>query len=130
MQLSKHFTLEELTRSATATRHNIDNTPTAAIVDNLRLLANDVLEPLRCRFGVLRITSGYRCAELNRRVGGVPRSQHLDGNAADIHIASTQEGEKMKQWALTHGLPVSQILVEYNRNTASRWLHIGRKPSA
>lgn len=129
-QLSKHFTLAELTRSATATRHNIDNTPPAEVVKHLRLLAQEVLEPLRCRFGVLRITSGYRCEELNRRVGGVKNSQHLTGDAADLHLSTREEGEKMRHWALEKHLPVRQILVEYNRNTGARWLHIGRETDA
>lgn len=83
-QLSKHFSLEELTRSATAIRYNIENTPDAQAIENLRHLCQQTLEPLRCRFGVLRITSGFRSEALNHKIGGHPHSQHLIGCAADI----------------------------------------------
>lgn len=70
--LTPHFTLEEFVRSGVAIRHNIANTPSTHVVNNLRLLCEHVLEPLRHRFGVIRITSGYRCEELNNLVGANP----------------------------------------------------------
>ena len=74
--LSEHFSLEEMTRSGEALRRKIDNEPAAGQVENLRQLCLNVLEPVRRRFGATRITSGYRCPELNEAVGGVADSQH------------------------------------------------------
>ena len=85
MQLSAHFTLQELTRSATAERLNIQNAFTADVVDNLQRLCTEVLEPLRAHLGhPITINSGYRCPALNKAVGGVQNSFHLTGRAADI----------------------------------------------
>ena len=90
--LSPHFTVGEFFRSGTAIRLGIDNNPdahpgegisTAEVVENLRALCTEVLEPLRRRVGRVIVTSGYRCQELNKAVGGVWNSQHLKGEAAD-----------------------------------------------
>lgn len=95
-QLSPHFKLSEFIVSGVALQQHIDNMPTdSAVVDRLRLLTEKVLEPLRLRFGVIRITSGYRCPRLNHAVGGRTVSQHLRGEAADIHISSMETGQKM-----------------------------------
>ena len=85
MQLSAHFTLQELTRSATADRLKITNAFTAEVVDNLQRLCTEVLEPLRTHLGhPIKINSGFRCTALNKAVGGVPNSFHTKGRAADI----------------------------------------------
>lgn len=85
MQLSPHFTLQELTRSATAERLGIPNAFTADVVDNLQRLCTEVLEPLRAHLGhPIHINSGYRCPALNKAVGGVQNSFHMKGRAADI----------------------------------------------
>lgn len=87
MKLSSNFQLSEFTRSATAERLHIDNTPTPEAIVNLRALCIDVLQPLRDHAHIpIVITSGYRCRQLNAAVGGVARSQHLVGEAADIRI--------------------------------------------
>ena len=81
----RFFTLEEFVRSATATAHGIDNTPSKEVVTNLELLVSRVLDPLREAWGSpIIVTSGYRCPELNARVGGARTSYHLRGMAADI----------------------------------------------
>lgn len=81
----KYFKLEELTYSQTAKAHSIANVPTAEAVKNLTRLVDEVLDPLRERWGVpIRVTSGYRSATLNRKVGGSSTSYHLRGMAADI----------------------------------------------
>lgn len=83
--LSENFHLSEFTRSDTARRLGINNTPGPEVVENLRTLVNYVLQPARDYLGVpLRITSGYRSPELNRAVGGSKRSDHMFGYAADI----------------------------------------------
>jgi zinc D-Ala-D-Ala carboxypeptidase len=85
MQLSTHFTLEELTFSERALRLGIDNTPPKSAIENLQRLCLIVLEPARQILGVpIHINSGYRSAEVNQAVGSTaPHSQHLDGCAAD-----------------------------------------------
>lgn len=81
----KYFTLNELTRSDTATKNKIDNTPTAEAVKNLTALVDNVLDPLREMYGKpIYISSGYRCPRLNKAVGGVAGSQHKTGQAVDI----------------------------------------------
>lgn len=85
MQLTKNFTLKEFVHSTTALKQGIDNTPPKSAMDNLTALAVEVLQPLRNTLGkALIINSGYRSPELNKAVGGVPTSQHLKGQAADI----------------------------------------------
>lgn len=84
-QLSKHFTLWEMMRSGTAVRLNIKNVPDEQEKEALRQLCHHVLEPLRCRYGAITITSGYRCLRLNRAVGGVPTSQHMRRGCRHLH---------------------------------------------
>ena len=85
IQLSEHFSLSEFTKSITAERLGIDNKPGYEQVLAMRNLCREVLEPLRQHYGQpIRITSGYRCEELNSAVGGVRRSQHMLGEAADL----------------------------------------------
>src|SRR3712207_735158 len=74
LRLTPHFTLEEMTRSATACRYHVDNTPSPEAVHNLRRLCTKVLEPLRKEFGPIRVTSGYRSEWLNRMVGEIGRA--------------------------------------------------------
>ena len=90
IQLSEHFSLSEFTKSITAERLGIDNKPGYEQVLAMRNLCREVLEPLRQHYGQpIRITSGYRCEELNSAVGGVRRSQHMLGEAADLATGSS-----------------------------------------
>lgn len=113
-QLSKHFWLSEFTRSATAIKHGIDNTPDADSVAALQDLCINVLEPLRRRFGVIRITSGYRCLKLNMMVGGSRTSQHLFGEAADIHVGSEEVARKYFYF-IKENLEFDQMLLEMKK---------------
>lgn len=91
MKLSENFSLSEFTRSDTADRLGIDNTPSGEVVANLTELCRAVLQPLREAWGEpLRINSGYRCPALNKAVGGVKTSQHVTGNACDIVASNPQ----------------------------------------
>ena len=119
---SEYFTLSELTKSETAARHKIDNTPSKAIIDNLQYGVNMVLDPLRSLYGQpIRINSGYRCEKLNKLVGGVPNSWHQVGNAADIHISSAEEAKIL--FANLQKLPsVDTVLFEHSKN--AQWLHV------
>ena len=87
----KHFTLSEFFRSSTAAKNDIKNEPSpderATIVRNINLLVDNVLDPVRDKFCTpVIITSGYRCPQVNRLVGGVDNSQHMSGCAADFHV--------------------------------------------
>ena len=87
----KHFTLSEFFRSSTAAKNGIKNEPSiderATIVRNINLLVDNVLDPVRDMVNTpIIITSGYRCPQVNRLVGGVDNSQHMSGCAADFHV--------------------------------------------
>ena len=121
--LSPHFRLNEFVASGTAIRHNIDNTPREEHVERLKALCENVLEPLRRRFGVIRITSGYRCEELNTKVGGAAGSQHLRGEAADINVSGRSGGMKMYEY-IRDNLPFDQLLFENKAKSGIYWLHV------
>lgn len=119
---SEFFTLAELTRSETAARHKIDNTPPAAIIKNLQYGADMILDPLRRLYGKpIKINSGYRCPQLNKLVGGVTNSWHQEGNAADIHIESADEAKIL--FSNLQKLPsVDTVLFEHSKT--AQWLHV------
>ena len=130
MKLSKNFTLEELIHSNTAERMGIDNVPKdEKVVENLRSLCLEVLQPLRDYVGApVHINSGYRCPELNMAVGGVKNSQHCRGEAADIRIVSPKQGREWAAW-IEDNCRFDQMLLERNKNGAV-WLHVSCKRDA
>lgn len=122
MRLSPDFTLEELTRSETATRHSIKNDPDAEQLKNLKILATQILQPARnaiCQ--PIVITSGFRCKKLNEMVGGKPNSYHLAGMAADIKTPSVKYAYDLAQ-ALNRQLLTDIVLWEHSGN--SEWIHV------
>ena len=94
-RLTEHFSLGEMLRSCTADYFGIDNVPTVEQHENMQALCEKVLEPLRKKFGVIIISSGFRNPRLNQAVGGSPQSQHMRGEAADILVLSEEQGDKM-----------------------------------
>ena len=86
MRISQNFTLAELTKSNTATRLGISNTPDKEGIHKLRLLATELLQPLRNAVGALRVTSGYRSESLNKAIGGSNKSQHTKCEAVDLQF--------------------------------------------
>lgn len=122
-QLSEHFKLSEFTQSGTARRHKVKNVPGPREVERLRFLCVKSLEPMRCRFGAIRITSGFRCKKLNALVGGSPTSQHVLGEAADIHTGGRELSEKMFGFA-KQNIPFDQLILEHNPAHGIYWLHI------
>ena len=124
IQLSEHFKLSEFTKSITAERLGIDNKPGYEEVLAMRHLCREVLEPLRQHYGKpIRITSGYRCEELNRAVGGVGRSQHMLGEAADLSVPNEQVAREWFQW-IAHHTDFDQMLFEHSSRMRNRWLHL------
>ena len=118
--IMKYFSIKELTKSETATRLKIDNTPTAEVVDNLTALVDNVLDPLRELYGKpIHISSGYRCPRLNKAVGGVANSQHLTGQAADINQGSHEENRRLFIY-LEEYCTFDQLLWE----NGGAWIHV------
>ena len=130
MQLSKYFTLQEMVQSDTAVKAKIDNTPTQAHIDNLTRLCVEVLDPIREQFGVVTITSGYRCKALNLAVKGSKTSDHMLGQAADFKI-SGQNLVDVCLWIEQSDLQFNQLIAEgYDRKTKDCvWIHISKKES-
>lgn len=125
MELSPHFSLEELTHSDTATERGIDNTPSPEILANLTKLAG-FLEEVRAALGnhPIQITSGYRCPELNAAVDGVSNSQHMSGLAADIECPEVGNPMTICQRLQgTPGLAYDQLINESN-SAGGHWTHI------
>ena len=124
VQLTKHFTLEELCASATAKARGIQNKPNAQQIISLVYLAAYVLEPLReAMHEPIPISSGFRCEQLNRAVGGVSNSQHMKGQAADLCIGGDmKKGRKWFDFIKTH-LNFDQLIWEHSSN-GTYWVHV------
>lgn len=124
-QLSEHFHLSEFTRSQTAARRRIDNTPPAEAVEALRALCVNVLEPVRVHFArPVMISSGYRSPALNRAIGGAPSSQHSKGEAADFEIPGVSNAEVCR-W-MHRNLNYDQLILEFYTpgQPNSGWVHV------
>lgn len=122
MNLSKNFTLKEMTMSTTAIRLGIDNEPSLDHVVNMMSLANEVLQPLRDHMKQsIRINSGYRSQELNKKVGGSRTSQHCKGEAADISC----DGRNAEMFNyIKDNLEFDQLIWEYGDVMAPDWVHV------
>jgi hypothetical protein len=122
MKLSNSFNLIEFTSSETASRRGIDNTPSIAVIENLRLLCENVLQPLRDKYGKsINITSGYRSPKLNKAIGGSSTSSHCFGQAADIQV---DKKDYLKVWEILKTLPFDQIIWEFGTESAPDWIHV------
>ena len=123
----KYFTIKELCKSSTATQRGIDNTPNSEIVSNLEQLVDNILDPLREKYGSpIKVNSGYRCEKLNNAVGGSSTSQHRYGLAADITTGSKLGNKKLFILAQQMNLPFDQLIDEKTYS----WIHISfsKKP--
>ena len=128
MKLSQHFDLSEFTRSESAKREGLDNTPTAEHLQNLKVLCEKVLEPIRLRFGSINISSGYRGKMLNHFIGGSVNSDHCVGRAADLDMDDVGTGVTNKEIFeyIKDNLEFDQLINEFNYS----WVHVGYRLGA
>lgn len=125
MQISKHLSLAEVSRSETAKRKGINNTPSGEHLENFKKLAENIFEPIREHFGVpIHISSGYRSKELNAAVGGSSSSQHCQGEAIDIDMDGTSITNAEIFNYIKDNLEFDQLLWEFGTNTNPDWVHV------
>ena len=120
MKLTDNFSLHEFLRSQTAARHGIPMDPPIEVIDNLRRLCVDILQPYRDVIGVpITITSGYRPPRLNELIGGSTTSAHMDGRAADFVVPGKTPLE-VAEAIRDMDLPYDQLIHEFGE-----WVHVG-----
>jgi hypothetical protein len=125
MNLTKNFTLAEMTKSETALRYGMDNTPGEQEIAALKLLAEKVLQPVRDHFGRgVKVNSGFRHPEVNAKVGGSKTSDHCRGQAADIEIPGVPNAE-LAEW-IKDNLEFRQLILEFYTPGIpdSGWVHV------
>ena len=112
----KYFSIAELTR----TNHAIDNRPSPAQEENLKLLVEKVLDPAREEFGQpIKVTSGFRSEELNKKIGGAKNSQHMFGEAADIQCYDNK-----KLFRILADMEFDQLIYEFGTDEQPAWIHV------
>lgn len=126
MNLSKNLTLKECTKSQTANRLGIENNPDDPQITNLKLIAENVFQPLRDHFGVpIYVSSGYRCRELNSAINGSSTSQHMQGRALDL---DADVFGKVTNAELFHYikdcLDFDQLIWEFGDESNPNWVHV------
>jgi hypothetical protein len=129
-QLTKNFSLHELTKSETALRLDMENTPGPDEIANLTELAGKVLQPVRDHFGKgVKVNSGFRHPEVNAKVGGSKTSDHCKGQAADIEIPGVPNAE-LAEW-IKGNLEFTQLILEFYTPGIpdSGWVHVSYDPA-
>lgn len=130
MNLTKNFTLNELTQSETALRKGLNNAPTQDVITALQTLAVNVLQPVRDHYGRgVKVNSGYRSPEVNASVGGSKTSDHCKGMAADIEIPGLPNVELAKY--IRDALQFTQVILEFYTPGVpdSGWVHVSYDPA-
>ena len=125
MNLTKNFTLAEMTKSETALRHGMDNTPGEKEIGNLKVLCEKVLQPVRDHFGKgVKVNSGFRHPDVNQKVGGSRTSDHTRGQAADIEIPGVPNAE-LAEW-IRDNLDFRPLILEFYTPGVpdSGWVHV------
>lgn len=129
MNLTKNFTLSEMTKSETALRHDMDNSPDQTAISNLQALAAHVLQPVRDHYGMgVKVNSGFRHPDVNAKVGGSKTSDHCKGMAADIEIPGVPNAE-LAEW-IRSNIPFTQVILEFYTQGVpdSGWVHVSYDP--
>ncbi len=130
MNLTTNFSLVEMVKSETALRHGLDNTPGEVEIENLRVLCEKVLQPVRHHYGRgVKVNSGFRHPEVNAAVGGSKTSDHCKGQAADIEIPGVPNAELAK-W-ISENLQFTQVILEFYTPGVpdSGWVHVSYNPA-
>jgi len=124
MKLSENFSLREYTKSQTASRKGIDNSPSDEHLDNAIALFENVVQPVRDHFGPTIITSGYRSPGLNEAIGGSSTSQHSKGEAVDLEVLGVSTAE-VCEW-IAANTNFDQLILEFYEpgDTNSGWVHV------
>ena len=120
MNITTHFALIELTRTGTG----LPNSPGPAELAALTALCSTLLAPLRARFGPVSIHSGYRSPAVNAKIGGSATSQHMRGEAADLHVAGVSLQVVFDWIRHSSGLPFGQVILEGHTPNAPSWIHL------
>jgi zinc D-Ala-D-Ala carboxypeptidase len=130
MKISEHLDMSEVIRSESAKRLGIKNIPTDEHTANLKVIAENIFEPIRQNFRVpIRISSAYRSAALNRAIGGATNSQHSIGEAIDIDMDGNPHGVTNKQIFdyIKNNLNFDQLIWEFGDNKNPDWIHVSYK---
>ena len=124
-RISKHISYKEGVYSNTATRLNIDNSPSSYQLSNMGALADNVFEPLRQWVGgPIKITSFFRCEELNKALGGSSRSQHCEGRAMDIDDVFGRTTNALMFEYIKNNLDFDQLIWEFGDDNNPDWIHV------
>jgi zinc D-Ala-D-Ala carboxypeptidase len=130
MNLSQNFSLAEMTKSETALRLDLPNDPEPDHLENMKALAENVLQPVRNYFGMgVKVNSAYRHPDVNKAVGGSTTSDHCKGMAADIEIPGIPNAE-LAEW-IQDNLEFRQLILEFYTPGVpdSGWVHVSYNPS-
>jgi hypothetical protein len=129
VQLSKNLSLREATKSITALRLGIDNTPEEYEIKNLERIAYGIFQPLRDHFDTpIAVTSGYRSKALNEAIGGSRYSQHMTGEALDLdaHVYGGVSNAELFEFVATR-LEFDQLIWEFGDDEEPAWVHVSLK---
>lgn len=125
MRISEHVSYREAIKSNTATRRGIDNTPSDYEITNMVGVAENIFEPLRKWVGgPIKITSMYRCEELNRAIGGSSRSQHCEGRAMDLDDTFGYKTNAEMFEYIRENLSFDQLIWEFGDDNNPDWIHV------
>jgi zinc D-Ala-D-Ala carboxypeptidase len=121
MKLSANFSLAELTKTNV---RQFDNTPSMQVIENLQALVDNVLQPIRNKFGQVTVTSGYRSPEVNKAIGGSATSDHCFGFAVDFEVAGV-DNKELARW-VADNLKFKQLILEFYTKGVpdSGWVHV------
>ena len=128
MKVSEYFTLSEFTKSQTAERYGIDNTPDDAQIERIKILCENVLDPVRIHFGKsFSPSSGFRSEELCLKIGSKTTSQHAKGEAVDFEIPGV-DNRVVAEW-IVDNLKFDQLILEFYTPGVpdSGWVHVSYK---